>query len=278
MSLLNAARLALHMLKGNVRAHLPHATRMSLAAYARLRQAELGQDAVVPIRRIKGPTVLVLAPHPDDEIIGCGGALHKHCLAGDDVTCVYVTDGEASGGGAPSIRRQIGGCRQREARSGADIIGVKKLVFLHQANEDVQPTGELVQRITELVATTRPDVVYLPFFLERHPDHFATNEVLMQAYLQASPRMEFYCCAYETVDPMPRPNCVVDIGDSVSKKAQALRVHETALRSMNIVDPTLGLNMHRALHIPGGKGYAEAFVYTPATEYFRLFQATFANA
>lgn len=275
MSVFDAARSLAHALRRRSRLLLPQRAQVFLHTYAKIRRAERGEDVVVPIDLPKGHRVLVLAPHPDDEVIGCGGTLHKHCLAGHEVVCVYLTSGEATCAGGSSTKGTsgIGEMRELEARKGAEAIGFSRLDFLRQKDGDLQPTDNVVQRIAQHVANLRPDVVYLPFFLERHPDHLATNRILMSAYLQASPKIEFRCCAYETVDPIPRPNCVVDISESVSTKTLALEQHETARKAMNIIDPTLGLNMHRALHISGGKGYAEAFVHTTADEYFRLLQA-----
>jgi LmbE family N-acetylglucosaminyl deacetylase len=265
------------LLRRNISPLTPKQMKIYLEVYAQLQQARNGKDLIISIDKPKGSAVLVLAPHPDDELIGCGGTLHKHCLAGDEVVCLYLTNGEASSGFPHLSQAARGELREDEARKGAEIIGIQKLIFLHQRDGGLQPSGEVISTVTEHLMNLRPDIVYLPFFLERNVDHFETNRVLMAAYLQCSPALSFQCAAYETVTPM-LANCVVDIEKFVSIKKLALEQHNVALDAMNIVDSTLGLNRYRSLYSSDGNGYAEAFLYTPADEYFRLFRSAFPDA
>ncbi len=243
-------------------------------SYVRLRCAAPGKDVAIPIDKPPGPRVLVLAPHPDDELIGCGGTLHKHCLAGDEVVCLYLTNGEASSGFAHLDRNARGELRAYEARKGAKIIGIQNLIFLHQKDSDLQPSEEIVSAVAQHIRDFRPNVVYLPFFFEKHPDHFQTNRILEQVYLRVFGALDFRCAAYETTTPLI-PNCIVAIDELASLKRLALEQHRVALDAMNIIDTTLGLNRWRSLETSGGRGYAEAYLHVNARDYFDLLESVF---
>jgi LmbE family N-acetylglucosaminyl deacetylase len=80
--------------------------------------------------------ILVIAPHPDDETIGCGGTLCLHAYNGDRVTAVFLTSGEL---GLKKLRReQAWKIREHEARRAAKILGLADLFFC------VSPTGRSV--------------------------------------------------------------------------------------------------------------------------------------
>ena len=81
------------------------------------------------IDKPEGSKVLVLSPHQDDDIFGCGGVLHKHHLAGDYIVSVYLTDGR-KGGTESESDEQITLKRREEAHKAADIIGINRLVFM----------------------------------------------------------------------------------------------------------------------------------------------------
>src|SRR5438093_1072629 len=79
--------------------------------------------------------VLVVAPHPDDESIGCGGALCLHAQKGDRVVAVFLTSGELGLKHFPCEKAwQI---REREARAAAKILGLAEIFFLRQPDWSV---------------------------------------------------------------------------------------------------------------------------------------------
>src|SRR5436853_2383283 len=75
-------------------------------------------------------TVLIIAPHPDDESIGCGGAVRLHCLRGDRVVVVFLTSGELGLKDLPA--KKACRIREQEARAATKILGAAKPVFLRQ--------------------------------------------------------------------------------------------------------------------------------------------------
>jgi LmbE family N-acetylglucosaminyl deacetylase len=236
------------MLGNHILPFISQKLKRRIIGFERLLQTKNGEDIVVSIDKPKGPKVLVLAPHPDDELIGCGGTLRKHCLAGDEVVCLYLTSGESSSGFSHLDQRTRRELRENEVRKGASIIGIEKLIFLQQKDGKLQLSEEVVSA--------------------------ETNRILDTVYQYAYPTLEFRCAAYETFTPL-LPNCVVDIEEVVAIKRLALEQHSTALDAANVIDMILGLNKYRSLQTSNGNGHAEAYLYTRASRYFELFHTVF---
>ena len=87
-------------------------------------------------------SVLVFAPHPDDDIIGCGGTLIHHVQAGARVAHVYMTSGDALSRKRRS--KSLARIREKEAKRGAQIIGVSELIFLREPDSALRSTKPLV--------------------------------------------------------------------------------------------------------------------------------------
>jgi len=164
----------------------------------------------------KNGRILVLAPHMDDEVIGCGGTLYKHIRNGDKVTVVYMTDGR---NGSSTIKYFAGEERRRremeiveirkwEAQMAMKTLGIKEGIFLDGEDGNLSSTHEMQSKLRQVLDSIQPDVVYLPFFLEEHPDHRATSKILLDATEGTS--FQFDCCGYEVwtcllyTSPSPR--------------------------------------------------------------------------
>jgi LmbE family N-acetylglucosaminyl deacetylase len=125
-----------------------------------------------------GLTVLCLAPHPDDETMGCGGTLVAHRRAGDRVQVVVVTDGSASTAGgldAATMRQR----RRNEAGQAARILGAE-LDWLGLV-EDAWDVEALGRTLVDLLPRLRPAIVYAPSLVDYHPEHRRVAEALALA-------------------------------------------------------------------------------------------------
>lgn len=222
--------------------------------------------------------VLVLSPHMDDEVIGCGGTLARHARRGGEVTVVYVTDGRTGSkalsrlGGEARARgeRELVEIRKAEARRALETLGVGEPVFLGAEDGRLTPDSRLRAAVQRILDTVRPEVVYLPFFLEAHPDHRATGDLLLSA---AREHDRFECRAYEVWTPL-YPNCLVDIGETVEVKRRALEQYRSQLADNDYLHSALGLNAYRAMLLSRDvRGFAEAFFAAPLLEYRQLHAA-----
>ena len=116
-------------------------------------------------------TVLIVAPHPDDETLGCGGAILRHVENGDQVHWLIVTDMNTEYGHAAVAVRQ----RQMEIQKVLAAYRFSKVhnLGLPPARLDTLPKGDLVQAMARVIKEISPEVVYLPFRGDVHSDHAA---------------------------------------------------------------------------------------------------------
>ena len=211
-----------------------------------------------------GP-VLVVAPHMDDETIGCGGTILRHRRAGAPVTIVYMTDGAR---GNPQMQRDeaLIEIRKAEARRAAEILGGCELVFLDLPERELTSDAATATLLAEQVERIRPAVVYVPWSLDGHPDHIATchatSRALMGVYTtrngDTSPAPAPRVREYEVWSPLTL-NCMADISAELEDKLRALRQFESQLRDFDYVQVARGLSMYRSLFHLHGRGAGEAF-------------------
>ncbi len=114
--------------------------------------------------------VTVVAPHPDDETLGCGGLIAVAAERGLRLTVVSVTDGEA----APVDQKHLADVRHRELRQSLKALGATKACLVRLR----LPDGNLSRCVNELIAKVRPHVhpkgyVFAPTPGDGHPDHEA---------------------------------------------------------------------------------------------------------
>src|SRR2546421_7567653 len=118
----------------------------------RLRNLLSGATPAADAWRSAGGPVIVIAPHPDDEIVGCGGTLRRHVVAGDPVTIVYLTRGENSRGFPWLSPEQKRDTREREARASSEILGVRDVLFLDGTDGRLGEPVESAKLIEQLAA------------------------------------------------------------------------------------------------------------------------------
>lgn len=122
-------------------------------------------------------SLLVVAPHPDDESIGCGGLIALARSKGVDVQIAFVTHGEASHRPWLIDNERLRSIRHSEACEAAARLGVSEaaLHFLGVPDGRVSEHGAVVvASILRLIKEQRPDAVFLPHAKEQPPDHSLT--------------------------------------------------------------------------------------------------------
>lgn len=126
-----------------------------------------------------GGRVLIVAPHPDDEVLGCAGAATLHRAAGDEVTALIVTDGRASRAGGRSADA-MAACRAAEAVAAAQALAT---ALDHWAlPENAWDSGQLVARLRQrLCGSQAPALVYAPGPVDYHPEHLRVAQALADA-------------------------------------------------------------------------------------------------
>lgn len=125
-----------------------------------------------------GRLVLILAPHPDDEVAGCAGTIRLHERAGDTVWVYVVTDGRRAA--SPLTPNELAGQRRQEAGCVMAALQVDAFEWVGY-EEGSEWVSCLVEKLTAALDALRPDVIYSPSRLDFHPDHHRTAFALAQA-------------------------------------------------------------------------------------------------
>ena len=121
--------------------------------------------------------ILVLSPHQDDELLGCGGAIIR--FRGDrTVQVAFMSDGKGRAHRSADEQAALADMRVREARAVCAALGVEPPVFLGLADGSLTGNPLLAEGMEELVRRFRPDVVFAPFVTDAHDDHVATAKAL----------------------------------------------------------------------------------------------------
>ncbi len=228
----------------------------------------------------KSKTV-VLAPHMDDEVLGCGGTIALHATAGADIEVVFLTDGRygvdgTPPPGAPSPHAgEVTANRKEEALQATRVLGVKKLTFLDSEDTRLALDTHIAVRLRAVLERVQPEIVYVPFFLERHPDHRAANAVLLDATRGTT--LHFECRGYEVWTPL-FANCLVRIDQTIHLKEQAMRCYKSQLAVADYLHSGIGLNAYRSMGFGTPARFVEAFFSLPLSEYLRLYEALSGSA
>jgi len=184
-------------------------------------------------------TVVVVAPHPDDETLGCGGTLLRHKRNGDDVHWLIVTHvSEASGYSLERVQTRNQEIERVAARYAFD--STTNLQFA-PASLDRIPMGELVNRISFVFRELHPEIVYLPYAGDAHTDHsFVSDAVLACTKWFRYPEVR-RVLAYETLSETDfgirpdrngfRPNVFVDISEFLDDKIEVMKIYQSELGS-----------------------------------------------
>ncbi len=212
---------------------------------------------------LTGQRVLVLAPHPDDESFGCGGALALHRQSGDPVKVVFLSSGELGQWGQEQNAETTRQLREAEVREALTHLGVEDFDFWRYPDRGVEADGELVARLEEALVAFGPTLVYAPSPLELHPDHRATAHALrttLRGY-----RGQLKVAFYEVSYPVPA-NALVDVTSVWSAKEGAMQAYRSQLEGPDHVRATTGMNQFRVLTLPEQVSSAEAFRVLPVAE------------
>ncbi len=195
--------------------------------------------------------VLVFAPHPDDESIGCGGALALLASTGTPVRVVLVSDGS----GAGDLEPGAGLLRQQEFRAALARLGVTDHALLGFEDGALAKQAGLDAAIAAQVNEFGPDWVFCPSRIDPHRDHRAVADSVRRAVL-AAPSVQ-RLCEYETWSTLPITH-LLDIGSVIDRKLDAIGQHRTALAHGRYLEASAGLTRHRGLLL--GVDHAEGFL------------------
>jgi LmbE family N-acetylglucosaminyl deacetylase len=181
--------------------------------------------------------ILVIAPHPDDEVLGCGGTIAKHASAGDEVYLCIATKAYPPDWSEDEIPR-----RKQEVLRVNEILGIRKTHFLDfpTVRLDTIPQKELADSISKFVDEVKPEVVFIPHKGDANQDHRLVFEAAM-VVTRPKPALGIkkvlcYEVLSETEWAAPSventfiPNVYVDISETVETKLKAMSEYKSELK------------------------------------------------
>jgi N-acetylglucosamine malate deacetylase 1 len=233
----------------------------------------IAEPAELRLEGLADRAVLVLSPHPDDELIGCGGTLLRTIAAGARVVVIQATDGSASASLAGSPEHERRRKRLHEAEAVSKTAGFET-IFWAENNRCFEVRSEHVAKVRALLDRLRPELVFVPFLADAHVDHRTLDRVLAEAL-----REEDACTIlqYEVWGLVPANVCC-DVTEEMSRVEDLLLLYETAMMVDDYVHFCASRNYYHAARCPAARGYAEAFHSTSAARFRALAEAGHVNA
>ncbi len=186
--------------------------------------------------------VLVIAAHPDDEVLGMGGTITKLVKDGCHVDVLIVTDGSSSQYRNSDHLAEIIEAKKKETRNCADVLGVRDVYYgeLPDMKLDTTPHIRINQVIEDIIDKVQPDTVFTHFWGDVNCDH---QNVYKSTLVAVRPVMgqvvkELYCYRVPSstewtpnkADTMFMPNVFVDIEKYAEQKYKAFTCYSTELR------------------------------------------------
>lgn len=209
--------------------------------------------------------ILVFAPHPDDEVLGCGGTIAKHVLDGDCVDLCIVTTAYS-----PDWSDEIIENKKNEIKKSNEILKINQTFLLGfpTVKLDTIPQKVLNDAISEIIVRIQPEIVYLPHFGDLNKDHRIIYESVLVATRPRGTTIK-KILGYETLSETEwgyhlgvfRPNLFVNISGIIDVKIKAMKAYSSELhqspdpRSLDIIRANA---KKRGSEI--GVSYAEAFM------------------
>jgi LmbE family N-acetylglucosaminyl deacetylase len=140
---------------------------------------------------------VVLAPHPDDETLGCGATISRKLVAGTAVTVVIATDGRHSHPSSKLLVDELVEIREEETRQACAILGLppENIVFLRFEDGRLTEYRRLLRdRLADILESIDPDEILVSSVIDAHPDHQVLAELARQL---AQPRRDRHPVLYE---------------------------------------------------------------------------------
>ncbi len=203
--------------------------------------------------------IIVISPHPDDEIIGPGGTLIKSIEQGSKVKVIYLTSG-----GKTKEEKEL---REMEAQEVAERIGFE-VDFVRQNVNEISLKEDILINISSMINSFKPDILFVTFLLDDHDDHRRASEILFRIYERKELRDDLKIWAFQIYGSVI-PNIIVDITDVHNQKSELIKLFNSQTKSRDWAHYALGLNAYNSRLLEGGnpESYVESFFSLPLKDY-----------
>ena len=188
-------------------------------------------------------SILVLAAHPDDEVLGCGGAIAKFVDDGATVNVAFMADGVSSRTGNQSDNQNELVSRRSAAKKACAVLGVNSVSFgdFPDNSMDTIPLLRIVQAVEALISSLRPEMVFTHHAGDVNIDHRRLHDAVVTACRPQQGHPVKTLLSFEVPSstewqfpgssPVFMPNWFVDISTTLDRKLAALEVYADELRA-----------------------------------------------
>jgi bacillithiol biosynthesis deacetylase BshB1 len=182
-------------------------------------------------------SILVIGPHPDDQELGMGGTIARLASQGHKVHLIDATNGEPTPFGSVEMRA-------KESAEAAKILGVER-TLLGLPNRQVVHDLESRHKLAALVRIHRPNIMFVPYPIDAHPDHVAVTKICEDARFDAKltkstipgepwhpKRIIYYFCTHLRLNI--NPSFCIDISDQMDQKMNSIASYKSQFRTNEI--------------------------------------------
>ena len=232
------------------------------------------QDKLIPLQeglslyhfRGRRGNLVVISPHPDDDVLGAGGVMIGAAEEGRGVFSVTVTDGRGSPQKGPNIsEEEMVERRQEESMAALKIVGAAGGFYFRRKSFDLQGEGgkEVEKDLKDLFEWLTPGEVYLPAPYERHKTHQKVTRLTL-AVLRSSTAPRPFLFGYSLWGGFfgEKKRVARDITPFVRKKVEAVLAHATQIAYKNYQQGILGKNNAEAIFWESQEVQKATFVET----------------
>lgn len=204
---------------------------------------------------IPATAVLVFAPHPDDEAIGCGGLLSVYAQNSIPVDVIFLTSGEFGEHGHAGPE-----ARESESVDACNSLSIRHVSWWREPDRGVKYHEAMIDRAVDVIAGSGADLVLCPGINELHPDHRTTAWLVIEAARRLNEKGSSVSVAmYEVGAPLHYVNALIDISAVVDDKRKAIKCYKSQLDLYSYDELILGLNQYRSYTLNNDVKYAEAY-------------------
>lgn len=183
--------------------------------------------------------ILIFAAHPDDAELGMGGTISKLVSEGKSVGIIDFTEAELSSNGTVENRRE-------ETAEATKLLNINMRENLKIADGGVKVEDEIKKEVIKLLRKYKPQVVFAPYFNDRHPDHIGASKIVKEAFFFSGlkkintmlngeqqqafrpEKLYYYMQTYEFT-----PSFVVDISEHFETKMKSVRAYKSQFFNPN---------------------------------------------
>ena len=216
--------------------------------------------------------ILIYAPHQDDETLGLGGTIIKCIEKGKTVKTIYVTNGAA--GTKPTNGPALQKIRRKEALEVWSQLGGETPYFWDLPCRKIPIDNETAAEMAKQIQEFRPEIIFVPYFLEKPLDHRNTCKLLIRANEIKNLNEDIEIWSYQ-VTSMLTPNVVIDISDYIDRKNEINDMWISQNSTYNWSHCSYGLSAYNSVYSKKTsqfpkKGFYEVFFTLPSNEYCNL--------